>query len=123
MKKIIAVALLGATFSVLAKEVPVNSPELDLLFSNNTFHGVHYGKKTVQYFSDSGATWWMSSGDVKPSEGTWRIKNSQYCSNFGNEESCYDVVHDNSQDIYYFLKDEFRVPFIPREGYTFSTID
>ncbi|MCG9690191.1 hypothetical protein L1D13_25280, partial [Vibrio tubiashii] len=108
MYRLLTLMSLIVTTPIFAKEIPVSSPELDDMLKNSTTYGVHYGKKTLQYFSDSGTTWWISSGDKRPSEGTWRVKNNQYCSDFGSGETCYNVVKDHDQEIYYFLKDGFR---------------
>lgn len=115
-----ALITLIAIFSSLslAAEVKLNSQQITELLSGNTANGVHFQKKTTQYFSESGLTLWQSSGDAKPFEGQWKVENNQYCSDFGSGWNCYNIVKDEAQGIQYFIGKDFRVPFIMQKGYS-----
>ncbi|WP_281648639.1 hypothetical protein [Parendozoicomonas sp. Alg238-R29] len=124
MKKVfivpIALTSLLMSLPASASEAALSTAEIDKLMSGNSIAGVHYQKKTVQYFSKSGLTLWMSEGDALPAEGQWKAEDNQYCSDFGGGWGCYKVVNDKDQGIHYFLKGGFRAPFIVKKGYIFS---
>jgi len=77
-----------------AEEISLKTSDIDTLISGKTINGVHYGKKTIQYFSKSGLTLWIGQGDELPTEGQWKVENNQYCSNFGSDWGCLDIVFD-----------------------------
>ena len=95
-----------------AEEISLKTSEIDALISGKTINGVHYGKKTIQYFSESGLTLWIGQGDALPSEGQWKVENDQYCSNFGSDWGCLNIVLDKAQNIHYFIGEDFRAPFV-----------
>lgn len=120
LKIISALTLSILALSIHAKEVDLTTKEIKTALEANSISGVHYQQKTVQYFSKSGLTLWMKDGDKAPSEGQWKVENNQYCSNFGSGWGCYRVVSDEAQGVYYFLKDDFRAPFIVQSGFDIS---
>ncbi len=102
---------------LFAAEKKLNSQQITDLLSGFTIKGIHFGVETRQYFSESGLTLWIKSGDKKPSEARYKIENDQYCSSWTglwNEEDygCFNIVHDEEQNIYYFLGEDFRAPFV-----------
>lgn len=115
-----ALILSTLTFSSFASELDLTTKDIQTALTGNSISGVHYGQKTVQYFSKSGLTLWMKDGDKAPSEGQWKVENNQYCSNFGSGWGCYRVVNDKAQGIHYFLKEDFRAPFIVQTGFDIS---
>jgi hypothetical protein len=117
MKKILILSLFTFSSIALAGENPLKTSEIETLLKGNTSNGVHYKERTSQYFSKSGLTLWIKSGDNFPSEGQWKAENDKYCSDFGNGWNCYQISEDKEQGIYYFLSDNFRAPFIMKEGY------
>ncbi|MRI32429.1 hypothetical protein EOPP23_05450 [Endozoicomonas sp. OPT23] len=122
MKLLPALATLLAAVSInsFAAEVELNSSEIKQLLNGNTINGVHYQKKTVQYFSESGLTLWAGEGDKKPSEGQWKVENNEYCSDFGGGWGCYKIVVDAKQGVHYFIGEDFRAPFVSKQGYHFQ---
>lgn len=123
---IIAITLLAtpacAAESATSQETKLTQEQVKELLVGATIKGVHYGKETRQYFSESGLTLWIKEGDEKPSEARYKIEKGQYCSSWTglwNEEEygCFDIAHDKEQDIYYFLKTNFRAPFILNDGF------
>lgn len=123
MKKLIlAIAIIFTTSPLFAAEKQLSGDEINALLSGSTIKGIHFGAETRQYFSESGLTLWIKAGDEKPSEARYKIENNQYCSSWTglwNEEDygCFNIAHDEAQDIYYFLSDDFRAPFIINEGF------
>lgn len=115
-----ALLLVSASPFSFAAEVPLKSTQIDDLLKGNSINGVHYQKKTVQYFSESGLTLWMGSGDAKPSEGKWKVDNDKYCSDFGSGWNCFQVMNDEKQQVYYFIGADFRAPFVVQRGYDLS---
>lgn len=114
----VAAALLAAG-GAAAAEKPLSGEEIRTLLSGNTSHGVHYGKRTAQYFAAGGATSWQGEGDEKTSDGEWKTEGGKYCSRFpdyGNEWNCYDIALDEAQGVYYFLGENFRAPFVVKQG-------
>ena len=109
-----SMAVVGA-----AAEKSLTGTQIKELLSDKTAHGVHYGKRTTQYFSASGTTSWKGEGDEKSSGGEWKTEDEKYCSRFpdyGNKWGCYQIALDEAQGIYYFLGEDFRAPFIVKEG-------
>ena len=125
-RKLISVFFAAAIFTLampvaVAAEKPLSAGEIKSLLSGNTAHGVHYGKRTMQHFSADGKTEWKGEGDEKSSVGEWKTESGKYCSRFpdyGGEWGCYDILHDNAQGVYYFYGDDFRAPFIVKDGYS-----
>jgi|GEM_PF-2974012 len=113
----IAATLLWMPDTALAEEEALDNEEIKSLLIGATIKGIHYGVETRQYFSESGLTLWIKEGDEKPSEARYKIEADQYCSSWTglwNEEEwgCFDILHDNEQNIYYFTGDNFRAPFV-----------
>ena len=123
MKKLsLAFAVIFATSPLFAAEKQLSGDEITALLSGSTIKGIHFGSETRQYFSESGLTLWIKAGDEKPSEARYKIENNQYCSSWTglwSEEDygCFNIAHDEAQDIYYFLSDDFRAPFIVNDGF------
>lgn len=123
MKKLpilITAALLSAP--AFSAETQLNSQQITDLLSGATVKGIHFGVETRQYFSESGLTLWIKSDDEKPSEARYKVENDQYCSSWTglwNEEEygCFNIAHDEAQNIYYFLADDFRAPFVVNDGF------
>ena len=127
LRKTLVAAVLAAALPsyVSAGEIALSSAEISKLFTGNSAQGLHHEKHTRQYFSKSGLTLWTQQGDVQPSEGRWKAENDSYCSTWTglwNEEnwSCYAIMHDEEQGLYYFTGENFRVPFIVKEGHSLS---
>ena len=123
MKKL-TLALIASTFTtpLIAAEKQLSGDEITALLSGATIKGIHYGVETRQYFSESGLTLWIKSDDEKPSEARYKIENDQYCSSWTglwSEEKygCFNIAHDEEQNIYYFLGDDFRAPFVVNDGF------
>lgn len=116
----LTIALSAITLSSFASEVELNSSEIKKLLTENTMNGVHYHKRTAQYFSESGLTLWAGEGDKKPSEGQWKVEGNKYCSDFGSGWGCYKIVSDEKQGVYYFIGEDFRAPFVSKQGYHFQ---
>ena len=123
MKKL-SLALTATIFTIplLAAEKQLSGDEITALLSGATIKGIHYGVETRQYFSESGLTLWIKSDDEKPSEARYKIENDQYCSSWTglwSEEKygCFNIAHDEEQNIYYFLGDDFRAPFVVNDGF------
>ncbi|WP_261843130.1 hypothetical protein [Aliamphritea ceti] len=116
--KMLPLLMLAATAN--AAETELNTQQIETLLKGNSAAGVHFAGRTTQYFSESGLTLWMKEGDAKPSEGKWKAENNKYCSDFGSGWGCYKIINDEAQQIYYFMKDDFRAPFIVKPGYQFG---
>ena len=111
--------------SVNAAEKPLNTAQIEELLVGKTSVGVHFGVQTRQYFSESGLTLWIKSDDEGPSEARYKIENDQYCSSWTglwNEEEygCFNIHHDEEQNIHYFISDDFRAPFVMKTGFDLS---
>ena len=120
-----AVVLLGMPGMALAEEKALDSEGIKSLLTGSTIKGIHFGVETRQYFSESGLTLWIKEGDDKPSEARYKIEAGQYCSSWTglwNEEEwgCFEIVHDEEQNIYYFIGDDFRAPFVINDKFDLS---
>ena len=121
----VAAVLLGMSGTVLAEEKALDSEGIKSLLTGATIKGIHYGVETRQYFSESGLTLWIKEGDDKPSEARYKIEADQYCSSWTglwNEEEwgCFEILHDGEQNIYYFIGDNFRAPFVINDKFDLS---
>ncbi len=118
--KMLFTTLIVLSFSapLTADEISLSGEEIETLISGKTINGVHFGKKTIQYFSESGLTLWIGQGDELPSEGKWKVDNNQYCSNFGSDWSCFNIAHDKAQNIHYFVNEGFRAPFVVASSFS-----
>ena len=103
-----------------AEEISLTTNDIDTLINGKTINGVHYGKKTIQYFSKSGLTLWIGQGDEQPTEGQWKVENDQYCSKFGSDWACFDIVFDKAQNIHYFIGEGFRAPFVVAQEFSLN---
>lgn len=117
---VISIIFSASALTATAAEIELNSSEIKALIKGNSVDGVHYKKRTVQYFSKSGLTLWQAEGDVLPSEGQWKVQENKYCSDFGSGWSCYKIVNDEAQGIHYYIADDFRAPFVVKAGYNFK---
>ena len=122
MKKLLTgtVVFLSCYSVANAEEVRLMTNDIETLFKGKTINGVHYGKKTIQYFSESGLTLWIGQGDELPAEGQWKVENDQYCSNFGSDWGCLDIVFDKAQNIHYFIGEDFRAPFVVAQDFNLN---
>ncbi len=116
-KKTLALVTSLLCSPLIAAEKKLTSQQITDLLTGATIMGIHYGVETRQYFSESGLTLWIKSGDEIPSEARYKIENDQYCSSWTGlwkEEKygCFNIVHDEAQNIYYFLGEDFRAPFV-----------
>ncbi|MGU9951180.1 MAG: hypothetical protein ACNYPH_02500 [Gammaproteobacteria bacterium WSBS_2016_MAG_OTU1] len=112
-----AAAMFG---SAQAAETTLDNAAVQKLLAGNTAYGVHYGKRTAQYFSESGLTLWQGEGDPAPAEGQWKVEDGKYCSRWGSDWGCLNIAHDEEQNVYYFIGDDFRAPFVVKNGYALS---
>lgn len=94
----------------------LNGEEITELLSNKTAIGFFQYKKSYQYFDENGKTLWQTETNIKPDPGTWKVKNNQYCSNWGRFNSCYDITENTAQGVYYFSTKTFKTPFIIKDG-------
>ena len=121
-KLTLAFAIAFLSTPLFAAEKQLTNEQITELLSGSTITGIHFGVETRQYFSESGLTLWIKSDDEKPSEARYKIENGQYCSSWTglwNEEDygCFNIAHDEKQNIYYFLAEDFRAPFVVNEGF------
>ena len=122
MRFTLTLALSLASTTAFAADTKLSSEEIKELLSGATIKGLHYGTETRQYFSESGLTLWIKQGDEKPSEARYKVEDDQYCSSWSGlwaEEKygCFDIAHDKEQNVYYFLGDDFRAPFVVNDGF------
>ncbi len=117
--RILTLAIITSLLStpLFAAEKKLNGQQITDLLTGTTIKGIHYGVETRQYFSESGLTLWIKSGDEKPSEARYKIENDQYCSSWTGlwkeeDYGCFNIVHDEEQNVYYFLGENFRAPFV-----------
>ncbi len=125
LSQLVLPTLLLIASSTNAAETPLNTAKIKELLEGNSTLGVHFGVETRQYFSESGLTLWIKSDDASPSEARYKIENDQYCSSWTglwNEEEygCFNIHHDEEQNIHYFISDNFRAPFVVSAGFNLS---
>ncbi|MBO9398979.1 hypothetical protein J7400_20070 [Shimia sp. R9_2] len=120
MKRTLAFACAFAAFagqSALAEEKALSTAQIEELLVGNTVEGIHFGAHTRQYFSQSGLTLWIKSGDAAPSEARYKIEDNAYCSSWTGlwsepEWGCFAIHYDEAQGLYYYIAENFRAPFV-----------
>lgn len=126
MKTLFAAALLIATGPVAqAEETALTTDQIKALLVGKTVEGIHFGSHTRQYFSQSGLTLWIKSGDSAPSEARYKIENDQYCSSWSGlwaepKWGCFAIHHDEKQGLYYYIADGFRAPFVVGKAFSLN---
>jgi len=103
-------------------ETKLTTTQIKELIEGKTTKGLHYGVETRQYFSKSGLTLWIKEGDETPSEAKYKIENDQYCSSWTGlwaetDYGCFNITFDKEQNVHYFIKENFRAPFIINDGF------
>ena len=118
MKWTIALTLFALSgHAAIADETALTTAQINDLLVGKTVEGIHFGTHTRQYFSESGLTLWIKSGDAAPSEARYKIEDNQYCSSWSGlwdepEWGCFSIHHDEDQGLYYYIADGFRAPFV-----------
>jgi hypothetical protein len=94
LKALIAALVLALPISANADEALVKSPDLEKLFSDKSLYGTAAKAAVEQIFQKSGVTFYLENGTS--SQGTWKIENNKYCSQWPPNPSwsCYDVMRD-----------------------------
>jgi hypothetical protein len=78
-------------------------PEIKTLLENNTAHGIWEDREYFQFFDAKGPTSYREAGSGV-SFGEWYTSETQFCSIWSHQVSCYDVLHsDQSDDRYVWV--------------------
>ena len=111
--------------AALAEETALKTVEIEQLIVGKTVEGIHFGTHTRQYFSKSGLTLWIKTGDETPSEARYKIEDDKYCSSWTGlwaepEWGCFSIHHDKDQGLYYYIANGFRAPFVVGDGFSLA---
>ena len=94
LKTLFVLAIVISPVPAVAEEVGVKSPVLEKLFTDQSLYGTGAKAGVEQIFQKSGVTFYLENGTS--SQGTWKIENDKYCSQWPPNPSwaCYTVMRD-----------------------------
>ena len=94
-----ACVLIFVFYSVIlaAPNQKLSGPEIKTLLENNTAHGVWEDREYFQFFDEKGSTIYREAGSGV-SFGEWYASDTQFCSIWSHQVSCYDVLRSDSDD-------------------------
>jgi hypothetical protein len=78
-------------------EQKLSGPEIKSLLENNTAHGLWEGRAYFQFFDAKGPTVYRETGSGD-SFGEWYASETQFCSIWSHQVSCYDVLRNDQND-------------------------
>lgn len=88
----------------------LSGPEINTLLENNTAHGVWEDREYFQYFDAKGPTIYREAGSGV-SFGEWYVSDTQFCSIWSHQVSCYDVLRDGKQYVWVIPSTKQRYAF------------
>jgi hypothetical protein len=91
----LSLILVGAALAVPTQKL--SGPEIKTLLENNTAHGIWEDREYFQYFDAKGPTIYREAGSGV-SFGEWYVSETQFCSIWSHQVSCYDVLRDDQGD-------------------------
>lgn len=102
----IALLTAGLLDRVRADQQKLNGAQITSALEGRTVTGVQNGLAWEQDFQKGGITIYRAAGE-DPSEGRWRIKSDQFCSQWPPSRAwiCYDIVREDGT-----------VSFVPIDG-------
>ena len=88
----------------------LSGPEINTLLENNTAHGVWEDREYFQYFDAKGPTIYREAGSGV-NFGEWYVSDTQFCSIWSHQVSCYDVLRDGKQYVWVIPSTKQRYAF------------
>ena len=88
----------------------LSGPEINTLLENNTAHGVWEDREYFQYFDAKGPTIYREAGSGV-SFGEWYVSDTQFCSIWSHQVSCYNVLRDGKQYVWVIPSTKQRYAF------------
>jgi hypothetical protein len=88
----------------------LSGAEIKTLLENNTAHGVWEDREYFQYFDAKGPTMYREAGSGV-SFGEWYASETQFCSIWSHQVSCYDVLRDDKQYVWVIPSSQQRYTF------------
>jgi hypothetical protein len=86
-----------ASSSQKSSEQKLSGPEIKTLLENNTAHGLWEDREYFQFFDAKGPTMYREAGSGV-SFGEWYASETQFCSIWSHQVSCYDVLRSDQGD-------------------------
>jgi hypothetical protein len=91
-------------------EQKLSGPEIKTLLENNTVHGIWEDREYFQYFDAKGPTTYLEVGSGA-SFGEWYVSETQFCSIWSHQVSCYDVLKDGKRYVWVIPSSQQRYTF------------
>jgi hypothetical protein len=91
----LSLILVGVTFAAPTQKL--SGPEIKTLLEGNTAHGIWEDREYFQYFDAKGPTIYREAASGV-SFGEWYVSETQFCSIWSHQVSCYDVLRDDQGD-------------------------
>ena len=97
--RVLIFVFFGLIYSVIlaAPNQKLSGPEIKTLLENNTAHGVWEDREYFQFFVEKGSTIYREAGSGV-SFGEWYASDTQFCSIWSHQVSCYDVLRSDQGD-------------------------
>jgi hypothetical protein len=93
-----------------SSEQKLSGPEIKTLLENNTAHGIWEDREYFQYFDTKGPTIYREAGSGV-SFGEWYVSDTQFCSIWSHQVSCYDVLLEGKQYVWVIPSTKQRYTF------------
>jgi hypothetical protein len=98
---VLILALFGVILAASSQNSPgqkLSGPEIKTLLENNTVHGIWEDREYFQYFDAKGPTIYREAGSGV-SLGEWYTSETQFCSIWSHQVSCYDVLYGDQGNV------------------------
>lgn len=105
--------LFGVIFAASGQKSPaqtLSGPEIKTLLENNTAHGLWEDREYFQFFDAKGPTTYREAGSGV-SFGEWYANDTQFCSIWSHQVSCYDVLLEGKQYVWVIPSTKQRYTF------------
>jgi hypothetical protein len=109
----VGVALAAPSQNLSAQKL--SGPEIKTLLENNTAHGLWEDREYFQYFDAKGPTIYREAGSGV-SFGEWYASETQFCSIWSHQVSCYDVILESEKYVWVIPSSKQRYTFEVLKG-------
>jgi hypothetical protein len=109
----LSLILVGVALAVPTQKL--SGPEIKTLLENNTAHGLWEDREYFQFFDAKGPTIYREAGNGV-SFGEWYASETQFCSIWSHQVSCYDVILESEKYVWVIPSSKQRYTFEVLKG-------
>jgi hypothetical protein len=115
LTQVCALSLILVGVALAAPTQKLSGPEIKTLLENNTAHGIWEDREYFQYFDAKGPTIYREAGSGV-SFGEWYVSETQFCSIWSHQVSCYDVILESEKYVWVIPSSKQRYTFEVLKG-------